>query len=394
MLKKEDFAVIKALAKRGVYLKDIAHELGVHPKTVSRALKRGAAPEPKRAARGSKLDPFKPLIDQLLAEGVWNGVVILREIQAKGYSGSRTILRDFIAPKRALRASRATVRFETDPGRQLQTDWGELVTLVAGEPTKVYFIVNQLGFSRRFHFWCAPSLDAEHTYEGLIRSFEYFGGVPQEVLVDNQKVAVLLHHADKLIFNQRFVDLGAHYGFSPRACQPQRPRTKGKDERMVGYVKHHFFVRYRSFENWTQLNSQAEQWLHEEADQRRHGTLHEVVAQRFVREAPALQPLPPARYDTSYIEHRHVSLDSYVEVRGNRYSVPANLVGQVVLVRIGLDGQLRIYSNEALVALHQLRPRALGWVTVAEHHKTLWQAVAPAVEQRSLAVYEEAGRWN
>lgn len=172
MLKKEDFIVIKALVNRGVYIKDIAADLGVHPKTVRRALQRGSAPAPKRAHRQSKLDPFKPLIDRLLADGVWNGVVILRELQAAGYSGSRTILRDYIAPKRALRPSRATVRFETEPGRQLQSDWGELIVDLAGQPTKVFFIVNQLGYSRRFHFWCTSSLDAEHTYEGLIRSFE------------------------------------------------------------------------------------------------------------------------------------------------------------------------------------------------------------------------------
>lgn len=321
MLKKEDFTVIKALSKHGVYLKDIAAELGVHPKTVSRALKRGSAPAPKPPPRSSKLDPFKDQVDQLLAEGVWNGVVILREIQAKGYTGSHTILREYIAPKRALRpsSSRATVRFETDPGHQLQSDWGELITQIAGQSVKVYFIVNQLGYSRRFHFWCASSMDAEHTYEGLIRSFEYLGGVPQEVLVDNQKAAVLLHQhghqGDKLQFNERFVDLSLHYGFTPRACRPYRARTKGKDERMVGYIKHHFFVRYRSFESWTHLNGLAEQWLREEADQRLHGTVHEVVADRFVREAPLLQPLPPlsrARYDTSYIEHRHVSWDSYI----------------------------------------------------------------------------------
>lgn len=394
MIKKEDFAVIKALAKRGVYLKDIAQEIGVHPKTVSRALKRGAASKPKPARRGSKLDPFKPQIDQLLADGVWNAVVILREIQAKGYSGSDTILRDYIAPKRALRAGRATVRFETAPARQLQSDWGELFTTLAGQQTKLYFIVNQLGYSRRFHFWCAPSLDAEHTYEGLIRSFEYFGGVPGEVLVDNQKVAVLLHRPDKLIFNQRFLDLAAHYGFTPRACQPGRPRTKGKDERMVGYLKQHFFVRYRTFESWTQLNGLAEQWLREEADQRRHGTLHEVVAERFLREAAALQPLPPQRYDTSYIEHRHVSWDSYVEVRGNRYSVPAALVNRVLLVRIGLDGLLRVYADELLVATHQLQAAENGWVTVPEHHKALWEAALGQVEQRPLVVYEEAGQWN
>jgi transposase len=115
MLTKEDFAMLKALATRGVYQKDIAAQLGVHPKTVSRALQRGTAPAGPRPPRGSKLDPFKAQIDQLLADGIWNSVVILRRLQAAGYTGSSTILREYIAPKRLLRAGRATVRFETPP---------------------------------------------------------------------------------------------------------------------------------------------------------------------------------------------------------------------------------------------------------------------------------------
>jgi transposase len=393
MLKKEDFAVIKALAKRGVYLKDIAAEMGVHPKTIRRALTRDSAPAPRRQPRGSKLDPYKAQVDQLLADGVWNGVVILRELRAAGYTGSHTILRDYIAPKRALRPSRATVRFETAPGRQLQSDWGELVTDLAGQPTKVSFIVNQLGYSRRFHFWCAACQDAEHTYEGLIRSLEYFGGVPQEVLVDNQKAAVLLHQRDTLQFNARFLDLATHYGFTPRACQPYRARTKGKDERMVGYIKQHFFVRYRAFDSWVHLNQLAEQWLREEADVRVHGTVHEVVAERFAREQPALAPLPAQRYDTAYVEHRQVSWDSYIEVRGNRYSVPAALVGTAVAIRIGLDNTLRVYANDQLVATHRLQRAQDGWVTVADHHRALWTAIEP-VEQRPLQVYDEVATWS
>lgn len=393
MLKKEDCMVIKALANRGVYHTDIAVELGIHPKTVSRALKRGSAPPPRPARRGSKLDPFKPLVDRLLAEGVWNGVVILRELQAAGYTGKSTILRDYLAPLRAVRPSRATVRFETAPGRQLQSDWGELVTDLAGQPTTINFICNQLGYSRRFHFWCAPCHDAEHTYEGLIRSFEYFGGVPQDVLVDNQKVAVLVHRPDALQFNARFVDLAAHYGFTPRACRPYRARTKGKDERMVGYIKHHFFVRYRHFDSWAHLNQLAEQWLREEADQRLHGTVHEVVAERFAREQPTLQPLPAQRYDTAYYEHRKVGWDTYIDVRGNRYSLPDDLVGRVVAVRIGLDDTLRVYHDDALIVTYTLQDAAAGWVTIPEHHRRLWQAVAP-VEQRALAVYAEVAQWS
>jgi transposase len=393
MLSQEDFMMIKALSERGVYQKDIAEQLGIHPKTVSRALKRDKAPVRETLRRESKLDPYKPLVDRLLREGVWNAVVILREIQAAGYTGKYTVLRQYIAPKRALRAGRQTVRFETEAGRQLQSDWGEVTTEIAGEERKVCFIVNELAYSRRFHFWCSDSQDAEHTYEGMIRSFEYFGGVTHEVLVDNQKAAVLEHKGGQARFNERFIDLAGHYGFMPRACRPYRARTKGKDERMVGYIKHHFFVRYRAFESVTHLNQVAEAWLREEADLRVQGTVKEVVAARFVREVPALKPLPRQRYDTSYREVRHVGWDGYIDVGGNRYSVPSELAGQRVVVRIGLDEELRVYADEVLVAHHTLRTLREGWVTVAAHHAQLWRETLQ-VERRPLAVYEEVATWS
>jgi len=185
MLKKGDWMSIKSQIERGVYQKDIARELGVHSRTVRRALQRGGAPIGKRPkARGSKLDAYKGEVDKLLKDDVWNAVVIFRLLQEKGYCGGASILRDYIRPKRPLRKSRETVRFETSPGHQLQSDWGELWRDVAGKRTKIHFIVNTLGFSRRFHFWCTSTEDAEHTYEGVARSFEHFGGVTKEVLVD------------------------------------------------------------------------------------------------------------------------------------------------------------------------------------------------------------------
>jgi len=394
MLGPEDFMTIQALAARGVYLCDIAHQLGVHPRTVRRALERGGPPTPRRGRRGSLLDPYRAMVDQLLAEDVWNAVVIWRELQARGYPGGLSILRDYIRPKRALRVGRATVRFETEPGRQLQTDWATQRTFLAGAPTDVHVIVNTLSYSRRFHFWGAPTEDAEHTYEGLIRSFEWFGGVPQEVLVDNQKAAVIAHRRGGVVeFHPRFLDLAGQYGFTPRACRPARAQTKGKDERNIGYIKGHFFVRYRRFESWAHLNQLAEQWLREEADQRVHGTVGEVVAERFAREAPRLHPLPAQRYDTAYWELRRVGWDAYVEVRGNRYSVPAALDGQFVRVRIALDGHLAVYAGEECVAQHALRAPASGWATVPDHHEALW-ARTLAVEQRPLAVYEEVAQWS
>jgi transposase len=340
------------------------------------------------------LDPYKARIDQLLDEGVWNAQVIRREIQGLGYQGGITVLKDYIHPKRVLRSSRVTVRFETEPGRQLQTDWGEIRRAIAGVQTEIHFIVNTLSYSRRFHFWCTDSEDGEHTYEGLVRSFEYMGGVPDEVLVDNQKVAVLEHSpGERPRFNPRFLDLALHYGFSPRAARPNRARTKGKDERNVGYIKHNFFVRYREFESWEHLNQLAELWLREVADPRFHGTVKEVVAERFAREAPALRALPARRYDTAYRETRLVSWDGYVDVGGNRYSVPDTLVKRSVTIRIDFDGVLSVYDGETLVTSHRLRPAHEGWVTVPEHHARIWSETL-GVEQRPLAVYEEVGRWS
>jgi transposase len=139
------------------------------------------------------------------------------------------MLRAYIAPKRPLRAARATVRFETAPGQQLQNDWAQWRTIVGGREQEVHFTVNTLGYSRRFHFVALACEDAEHTYEGLILSFEYFGGVTAEVLVDNQKAEVIRHRPGAAVeFNPRFLELAAHYGFNPHACRPRCARTKGQ----------------------------------------------------------------------------------------------------------------------------------------------------------------------
>ena len=325
MLKRRDWTMIRQEIPKGKFLKDVAIELGVHPRTIRRALDRGGPPHDRPGCpRTSKLDPYRNRVDALLSEGVWNARVILREIEALGYSGGYSILSDYLRPKRGLRPGRATVRFETEPGEQLQNDWGELWVSVGGVRTKVYVSVNKLGYSRRFHVWAALRMDAEHTYEGLIRGFEHLGGVTREVLVDNQKAMVIAHRAGStVVFHPGFLDLAGHYGFVPKACRPYRARTKGKDERMVRYVKENFFQRYRTFEDLAHLNALLEGWLREEADMRVHGTVKEIVRERYLREAPVLLPLPAVRFDTSYRE-----------IRGNRYSVPASLCGQTVSVRI------------------------------------------------------------
>ena len=335
-------------------------------------------------------DSFKPYIDELLGQDVWNTEVIRQLLQERGYDGCVTLIRRYVQPKRSLRASKQTVRYETIPGEQLQHDWGQIRTEVAGRLCAVNFAVNILGYSRHFHVWAGPSQDAEHTYESLVQAFRYFDGVPKRVLVDNQKAAVIRHDSGgRVVFNAGFLELANHYGFAARACRPQRPRTKGKTERMVGYVKHHFFQRYRSFDSYAHLNQLLEQWLSSYASQRTLRQFQQSPAQRFEEERHQLSPRPATDFDTRYYDIRHVGWDAYIDVRGNRYSVPAECCGQRVNIRISLDGELTVYDLRGQeVARHRMTHRQQGWQTVADHHEPLWQEVMP-VQHRSLAVYEE-----
>ncbi|EGY29540.1 Transposase [Candidatus Regiella insecticola 5.15] len=281
--------MIKQLRKEGVFIVDIAHQIGCSEKTVRRHIDYAAPAAAKRRQKYvAKLEPFKDYIDSRLSEQVWNTAVIFEEIREQGYRGGPAMLRRYIQPKRPLRASKKTVRFETIAGYQLQHDWGEIIVEVAGSACKVNFAVNSLGFSRRFHVFAAPKQDAEHTYESLVRSFNYFGGSVKNVLVDNQKAAVIKHGQNGNIeFNAGFLQFAHHYGFIPRACKPYRPQTKGKTERMVGYVKHNFFTRYRPFESFAHVNQLLAIWLAKVADRRHLRQFKQTPDSRFAEEKAA-----------------------------------------------------------------------------------------------------------
>lgn len=123
MLKREEWMKIRDMKERGCYVCDITDHIGVSERTIRRALKRNGAPPRRRSGiRSSKLDPYRDQIDHLLSEGVWNAEVIFAQLKEQGYRGGISILRDYIRPKRVLRKARGTVRFETPPGRQVQSD--------------------------------------------------------------------------------------------------------------------------------------------------------------------------------------------------------------------------------------------------------------------------------
>src|SRR5699024_12440079 len=117
------------------------------------------------------------------------------------------------------------------------------------------------------------------------------------------------------------------------------------------YLKENFFVRYSRFDRFTNVNQRLEQWIADVADKRELRQFKETPEQRFALEQEHLQPLPDTDFDTSYFDIRHVSWDSYIEVGGNRYSVPEALCGQPVSIRISLDDELRIGLTSPLFGI-------------------------------------------
>jgi len=131
MLRGREVNDINQLRQQGLSLNQISRLTGFDPKTIRKYLREPGVPHyGPRAPRPTKLGPFKPYIDQRLQLGVWNAVVLLKEIQERGYDGGYTPLKDYLRPLRQAAYAVAVRRFETPPGKQAQVDWGHVGEVV------------------------------------------------------------------------------------------------------------------------------------------------------------------------------------------------------------------------------------------------------------------------
>jgi len=321
----------------------------------------------------------------------------------------RTIERAVAPLRQGLRAeAKATVRFETPPGHQLQIDFGELRCLIGGTMTRLFLFVATLGYSRRCYVQAFTHERQAAWLDGMEGAFAHFGGVTEEVLVDNARALVDRHDAAtrEVSFNARLHAFSRYWGFRPRACAPYRARTKGKDERGVGYVKGNALAGH-SFGSWAELEAHLAWWVREVADVREHGTTGEAPLLRFRRdEARALRPLagrPPFRQLREVV--RRVHTDCAIELDSNAYSVPWRLIGETVRVELA-GGRVIIRHDGREVAVHPELAGRRQRVVDPAHYAGLTQprpvapvetpAPVPAAELlRPLADYERllGGGW-
>lgn len=353
----EDVQAMLKLASLGWGAKRIAAELGCSRNTVRRYLRQGGWQPYQSPPRASRLADHAQWLADRFRQHRGNCDVVRQDLQRElGIEVSlRTVERAVAHLRReALAQSAATVRFETPPGHQLQIDFGTVRIQVAGESTRVSLFVATLGYSRRTYVTFFLHERQSAWLQGLEGAFRHFGGLTRELLIDNAKALVNEHDVQtrEVTFNDRFHAFCRYWGITPRACAPYRARTKGKDERGVGYVKGNAIAGH-GFASLDELQAHLARWMREVADVRVHGTTGEAPIARFERdERSALRPLPGKAPFLQVRElTRRVHSDACVELDTNRYSVPWRLIGESVTAVVA-ERQVRIFYAGQEVACH------------------------------------------
>jgi transposase len=300
MLVAEEVVEIRVLSRQGKSIREIARMLNVSRNTVRRYLRNEGFSRYKREPRASKLDPYKHYLDERVKAAALDWIpatVLLRELRALGYEGGYSILKDHTATLRPIAKPEPVIRFETDPGRQMQADFA---TIRRGRDRLAVFIAT-LGWSRVAYVEFVSDERLETLLGCHEHAFCFFGGVPREVLYDNMRTVVTdrdqygpgLHR-----YNRTFLDFAHHYGFLPRLCRPYRAQTKGKVERFIGYLRRSFYIPLASQLRPEGLkvdrdtaNARVGTWLREVANARLHATTGEIPLERLKVERDRLQPL-------------------------------------------------------------------------------------------------------
>jgi transposase len=316
----------------------------------------------------SSVEPYRERILQLHRDGV-EGTAIRERIREMGFQGSVSAIYRFLHRLNPTEPD-VTVRVETAPGEEAQVDFGyagRMLDPESGRMRKAWAFVMTLSFSR--HQYVEFVWDQTvATWLTLHRhAFEYFGGAPKRIKLDNLKAAITKACVDDPQVQQAYRECAEHYGFLIDPCRPRTPEHKGKVESGVKYVKRNF-LGGRKETSSTQANADVLEWCRTTAGQRRHGTTKEQPLTRFTTtERGVLLPLPSSPYDLAIWKVATVARDCYVVFENAYYSVPFRLVAQLVQIRGGCT-EVRIYTQDwQLVATHARAQKAGERLTHPDH---------------------------
>lgn len=387
MIAYETFCQIRLLHdQKQLKAAQIAAELGLDIKTVHKWLDQPTFHPRKSPRRASKLDPFKNQIIALLDRHPYSAQQILQQLQEQGYAGGYSILKEYVRRIRPVRKP-AYLMLEFAAGECAQVDWGQYGSVPVGATRRrLSFFVMVLCSSRMLYVEFTLCEAMDHFLSCHRHAFEFFGGVPQKVMIDNLKVGVVRHPAgQKALFNPHYLDFAAHYGFQPVACNVRKGNEKGRVENGVGYVKKNF-LHGLDIPSFQALHPAAVQWRDTVANVRIHGETNQKPAALFEKEKPLLKPLPVLPYDCSVIQPILVSRCCHITFQSNRYSVPYLYASQRLTLKIQPD-QLLLFHHEKLIATHARRYERGQRITHPDHIKELQAQRQQARNQTLLLAF-------
>ena len=391
MIDYSTFCQVRTLLdEKHLTVAQVAVELKLDPKTVAKWAARTTYQQRQGCRRPSKLDSFKGQIIGLLERHAYSAQQVFQQIKTQGYAGGYSILKEFVRRVRPVRKP-AFLMLEFAPGECAQVDWGNFGSLPVGSTRRrLSFFVMVLCHSRLMYVEFTLSEGMEQFLCCHRHAFEFFGGVPAKVMIDNLKVGVLEHPLGAPVrFNPRYLDFAAHHGFKPVACQVKKANEKGRVESGVGYVKKNFLngLQIPSLEA---LNPAGRQWLDTVANVRLHGETRTKPIERFAEEKPLLKPLPLLPYDCAVIRPTSSNSCGRVLFATNRYTVPCLYASQQLTLKIYPD-QLLLYHHEKLIATHLRSYDRRQDIKNPDHIQELLVQRQKARDQTSLQAFLSLG---
>ena len=353
----EDWAEVHRLHHReGVSKAAIARRLTMSRNTVDRLLGLREPPRYMRAQASSQLEAFADrILAMLAAEPTVRATVIRERLQADGYRGGITILKEHLARVRpAFLAARAYQRTSYRPGEIGQVDWwhtGAAVPVGRGRTREAFGLVTTLPFSAAHAITFTLSRTTGDLRPALVGCLERLGGVPEKLVFDNDASVVASGSGARARLHDEVAGLLGALHARPVVLRPARPTSKGSAERTIGYAETSFLP-LRTFDDLDDLQGQHDAWATDVAYRRHIRRLGGTVAERFAAERRFLAQLPEPRPETDLQLEARAGVDAFVRVLGADYSVPPAFVGRRVGIRVS-PSIVRLTSEGAEIAVHR-----------------------------------------
>ena len=347
----------KKVLSGGVSKREILRQTGMHRKTLKKILEHSEPPgyRHKKPRPKKKLGAFLGRIEQILKEDRamprkqrHTAKRIWERLQEDGFTGGYTVVKDAVR-ELTQKNQEVFVPLQHLPG-EAQVDFGHALAKVNGKLCKVAFFVMTLPYSDATFVMAFERECTETFWEGHVRAFEFFKGVPKRITYDNTTVAVSKILGKERRLTRGFLQLESHYLFDHHFCRVARGNEKGVVEGQVKYTRLNYFVPVPLVGDMDELNRKLEQACKD--DQARHlrGQTGSK-AQLLLDDQKAFLPLPTTPFEACYKTSAKANSLSLVRFDRNDYSVPVRWAHHDILVK-GYCDQVVLCADGSEAARH------------------------------------------